>query len=63
MCVCRILLFERGFVKIFLLIGVGLLSLGFVAVAKNKYKEGDKQGTFIAIFMVVFFLLLFAYLC
>ncbi len=42
--------------KIFLLIGVGLLSLNFVAVAKNKYKEGDKQGTFIAIFM-------FAYLC
>ena len=49
--------------KIFLLIGVGLLSLGFVTVAKNKFKEGDKQGTFVAILMVVFFLLLFAYLC
>lgn len=49
--------------KIFLLVGTALLSLGFVAVAKNKYKEGDKQGTFVAILMVVFFLLLFAYLC
>ena len=49
--------------KIFLLVGTALLSLGFAAVAKNKYKEGDKTGTYTAIGLVAFFLLLFAYLC